>query len=968
MESENVPVREAAFPSAERWEKIKNILDTAIQMPEQDRAEFLHSACSEDSALRKEIQQLITTYERTAISLELSANAALNYAQSEDSSHVLRNGQFVAGRFGVVRFLDRGGMGEVYEAWDSELQDLVALKTIRQEIAAIPMAIDRFKQEVKRARGISHPNVCRVYDLFSHELSANERLWFLTMELLLGQTLSDHLQREGPFRPEQALDLVEQIVAGLAAAHDLGVVHRDFKSSNVMLVSTIGNRTRAVVTDFGLSVALSPEDEGAREVGRGGTPAYMAPEQVNGGKVGLATDQYALGVVICEMLAGQRPKRVSDDQHGNGLQLPEKAMVPKWEALIRRCLQPIPENRFGHIREIAAALGTGRLGTGLHKRAITLVAVIVILLAITAIKLARKPVRLEKLSELTAGTDFSINPSISRDGSMVAYSSDKAQTGNLDIWIQRLPRGTPVRLTTDVAEDKFPSLAPDGSSVVFRSERDGGGIYIANSSGGLERLLAPGGRNPRFSPDGQYIAYWIGDRDDTTPSGKLYVLSLRDGHLQQLATDFSDARWPVWSSDGHSILFSGCQELSQPMPACLDWWVISADASKVENTGALSVLRQRRIEPLEGSGGWYADTVLFTGRSGGSTSLWEIKVSQKSLRAEGPPQQLTSGISRDVDPVLAQNGTLVFGHLSAALHVWRIAHAMTPTSVESTKITQDAGTDSNPSVSRDGHWLVFSRLLGTRRDLWIKNLLTGTETMLDIPGADKTSPVVDDTGKLIAFETRDNDVQAIYVTDRKNPPRKICEDCSRPSGWLAQGRALLYRAGAPSAIKMTEVETGSAQTVLEHVGISLSEADWSPINEYMLFAASTTGDRKQVFAVQFPKDGGKAIGKWVPITEGAGFSERPRWSGDGSAIFYISRRDGFSCIWGQRFDANAGRPVGSPFPVMHYHNLRVSPARIAPRSFDLSVSGDTIYLNVGEETASLWTGILKPPGRLVWLF
>ena len=968
MEPGTASKRERHELTPERWELVKRIIDETVELPEADRSTFVRRQCSGDTRLEEEIQQLLATYERTAITLELGAAATLEYPHSQMGPHVLEIGQFISGRFGILRFINRGGMGEVYEAWDPELQDRVALKTIRQEVASIPSIIERFKQEVRQARGISHPNVCRVYDLFSHDLGPNERLWFLTMELIVGQTLSERLRGYGPLRPEEALGIVEQMVAGLAAAHDLGIVHRDFKSSNVMLVPISANKTRAVITDFGLALNVSTENPSPKDAGRGGTPAYMAPEQARGDKVGFAADQYALGIVICEMLTGHRPKRASGDADTKTLQFPTGGAVkPRWEAAIRRCLQTNPEQRFKHVKEVAGVLHPRRMRTRVEAWGMG-IAVGLLVLAIAIVAARQNQIRVEGLAELTPGTDFSTSPSISGDGQVIAYTSDRAEAGNLDIWLQRLPAGVPVRITRDPAEDKYPSLSPDGTSIVFRSERDGGGIYIADSARASQRLLMPAGRNPQFSPDGRRVAYWVGDKDDSTPSGKLYVLSLADGRRLRVAASFSDARWPIWSSDGVHILFYGCRGRSQPMPACLDWWITDSSGDRVENTGAFALLRQANVEPVEELGGWYGDTVIFTAKHAGTTSIWGLQVSQKNLRAEGKPKQLTSGVSRDVDPSLAQNGTLVFSHLSGALHIWRIANASNPKRIEAGKVTEDAGTDSTPSISHDGHWLLFSRVSGARRDLWLKNTVTGAESVFEAPGSEKISPVIDDFGKLVAFEARDGNVPAVYVADSRQASKKLCVACSKPTGWFDQNRAVFYRAGAPSAIHMAEPETGKTETVVESPEASLSEANWSPESQYLLFTASKGGENKQVFTVHFPKATGKATGKWIAITDSSHLSDRPKWSGDGKTIFYLSTRDGFSCIWGQRFDRLAGKIVGSPFAVMHYHNLRISPARVTPRSFDLSVSGDTIYLNLGEETASLWTGILKPAQKLAWPF
>lgn len=867
-------------------------------------------------------------------------------------------GQIVARRFEILRFLNSGGMGEVYEAWDSDLRESIALKTIRPEIASSPSVIDRFKQEVKQARVISHVNVCRVYEVFSHELDSGDRIWFLTMELLEGQTLSELLQQQGRLPAEQAVELIEQIVAGLAAAHALGIIHRDFKSSNVMLVKAAAGKTRAVVTDFGLALNVVTDTHGNPGESMQGTPRYMAPEQERGERVGFAADQYALGVVICEMITSRLPSR--RDSTGRVLLPPDHRLSRRLEAVIQRCLAFRPEDRFKEIRDVISALNPERhsistwiAGTG---AALTLM---VAGLALVLMRVAGDGGgRVGEVSQLTPDTDLTSRPSLSRNGQLVAYSSDRAEAGNLDIWVQRLPSGRPMRLTNSPAEDVDPNITPDGRSVVFRSERNGGGIYVADVAGKGERLLVPDGRNPRFSPDGGSIVYWVGDRDVTAASGQLFLLSVADHSTVRLAADFKDARLPVWSSDGRYILFTGCRTGDEPMPACSEWWVTSTDGTRVQNTGSLALLRREQIQPIDEIGGWYRDMVLFSGRRGTTTNLWELAIPRTSLQAEGKPKQLTSGDARVVAPSLADNGTIAFEHLTSALHVWRIAHASNRGGAGATKVTQDAAFDISPSISHDGSWLAFSRGVGSPRDIWIKDMQSGGESLFLASVQDKFSPIIDDSGRIIVFEGRDGGVPSVFIAIRGQPTKRLCTGCSNPTGWFDEDRAVLYREGLPSKIKMVDLKTGEASTVLEASDYSLSEATWSPETQYLLFTASRDGNKKQVFAVLLPKSGQAATGAWIPITSELEFSDRPRWSGDGKTIFYLSTRDGFSCVWGEHFDLS-GKVVSRPFAVMHYHNTRFSPAAVAGRSFNLSVSGDSVYLNVGEINTSVWTGVLK---------
>jgi Tol biopolymer transport system component len=884
-----------------------------------------------------------------------SSLPAIDHPLRRTAPHSLAFGQIVAGRFEILRFINSGGMGEVYEAWDSDLQEKIALKTIRPETASSPFVIERFKREVKRTRVISQLNVCRVYEVFSHTQDSGDRLWFLTMELLEGQTLLERLRRQGPIPVEEALDLVEQMVAGLSAAHGLGVVHRDFKSSNVMLVNAGIGRTRVVITDFGLALNLLTEHCGSLETSGGGTPLYMAPEQERDGQVGLAADQYALGVVICEMLTGRCPSRPD----GTGrVHLPPSRFSPRWEAVMIRCLQFRPEDRFKDVRDVISTLAPEipSRKTWIAAAAAALTAVIV---GVVLLRVGVGGRRVEGVLQLTPATDLSRRPSLSRDGKIVAYSSDRAEAGNLDIWVQHLPSGMPIRITTDPAADGDASIAPDGSAVVFRSERNGGGIYVAKVPGGSERLLAPGGRDPRFSPDGGSVVYWIGDRDETVASGRLFLLSLTDGSSVRLVQDFVDARFPVWSPDGQYILFTGCRTGDQPLPACSEWWVTSRDQTTVQNTGGLALLRKKQILPMD-VGGWYRDTILFSGRRGATTSLWELPNFKANLRASGTPQQLTAGDAREVEASLADNGTIAFEHFTGALHIWCIAHASNPKVAVASKVTQDAAVDISPNISANGRWLAFSRGFGSRRDIWIKDMATGAESLFFSSDVDKLSPVVDDSGETIAFEERDVEGASVFALTRSQPAKRLCTGCSNPTGWFDGDREVLYREGMPSKIKMVDSKTREEKVVLEADSTSLNDASWSPQNQYLLFTASKDGNTKQVFAVLFPKSTRVVTGEWIPITSESEFSDRPRWSGDGKTVFYLSTRDGFSCVWGQHFDIESGRATPKPFAVMHYHNPRFSPARVMSRSFNLSVSGDSIYLNVGETNSSIWTGVLKP--------
>ena len=296
-------------------------------------------------------------------------------------------GESLAGRYRVEEFIARGGMGVVYRAHDLELDVPLAIKTIRPEIASDTLMLRRLKQEVLLARSISHPHVCRVYDIGRDD---QHDVLFLTMELLQGVTLSHCIRSRGSLGPDEALPLVRQMASALDAAHRAGVVHRDFKSSNIMLVAHEDGQ-RVVITDFGLAFATHTNAaDASAHIPRAlfdsaadtthptvssefhqlvGTPEYMAPEQVSGIDVSASCDLYSLGVVLYEMTTGQLPFRGSTPQETAQIRLSSdprtprsisNGIPPEWERAVLRLLAREPSDRYASGHDLVLDL-EGRL-------------------------------------------------------------------------------------------------------------------------------------------------------------------------------------------------------------------------------------------------------------------------------------------------------------------------------------------------------------------------------------------------------------------------------------------------------------------------------------------------------------------------------------------------------------------------------------------------------------------------------
>jgi serine/threonine protein kinase len=208
-------------------------------------------------------------------------------------------GTLLGGRYRILTLLGRGGMGEVYRATDLTLGQSVALKFLPEEASRNQRLLERFHGEVRVARLVSHPNVCRVYDI-----GEIEGMPFISMEYVDGEDLASLLTRIGRLPADKAVETARKLCAGLAAAHDRGVIHRDLKPQNIMM----NKRGEVVIMDFGLA-AIAGELTGAET--RNGTPAYMSPEQLKGTGVTSKSDLYALGLVLYELFTGKRPSTLS---------------------------------------------------------------------------------------------------------------------------------------------------------------------------------------------------------------------------------------------------------------------------------------------------------------------------------------------------------------------------------------------------------------------------------------------------------------------------------------------------------------------------------------------------------------------------------------------------------------------------------------------------------------------------------
>lgn len=338
---------------SQEWQQVKELFEIVLDQNSEGRQAFLHQLRIDSPSIATEVARLISSHEAAGNFLNEPWTLFSDFLDEIQSEHRFAHGDILCNRFRIVRLIGKGGMGEVYEAWDQELETPVALKTLRTEVSTHEMFTARFRREIQLARKVTHPNVCRIFDGFKHPLTDGTYISVLSMELLQGQTLGQYLEAKGRLTAVEALPIMTQIANGLNAVHAAGIIHRDLKPSNLILVrGRSGYEVK--ITDFGIAGQLPTSDDSAAPTHASkvlGTPEYMAPEQLEGRPASVRSDVYSLGLILYEMVTGTKPfeglsawRRLTADPSSPRRIVPE--LPDHWNKTILCCLEGNPEYRF----------------------------------------------------------------------------------------------------------------------------------------------------------------------------------------------------------------------------------------------------------------------------------------------------------------------------------------------------------------------------------------------------------------------------------------------------------------------------------------------------------------------------------------------------------------------------------------------------------------------------------------------
>jgi serine/threonine-protein kinase len=628
--------------------------------------------------------------------------------------------QALADRYRIEGKLGEGGMAVVYLGVDLRHHRRVALKVLKPGLAAT-LGAERFLREIETTAQLTHPHILPLLD--SGE--ADGALYYV-MPFVEGESLRSRLEREKQLPVSDAVEIARETADALSYAHSHGVIHRDVKPENILLESG-----HAVVADFGIAKAVSAAG-GTRLTETGlsvGTPAYMSPEQAAGGEaLDGRSDIYSLGCVLYEMLSGETPytgitprsllaKKLSEPLPH--ISVVRESVPASVEAALTKALARTPADRYGTAREFASALSGQTItrvapsGARARKHRVVALAAITVLLAAGAYAVVTRSLRGPRrgaaenatFTQLTTDPGVELYPSLSPDGEWLVYAGDVS--GNRDIYLLGVGGQNAINLTKDSpADDDEPALSPDGVHIAFRSEREGGGIFIMGRTGEDVRRLTHAGHRPTWSPDGTQLAY-ASEKVEVNPQNaegesELWVADVRTGAARRLES--GDAVLPSWSPHGDRIAFTK----RGGHPFLVGVWTISVGGGPplavTRDSGATS------WSPAWSPDGRY---LYFASNRGGSMNLWRVRIDEKSGRTQADPEPITASATSVAHITLAAAGRqIAYSNVlvTANIQTVRLDPASGSVIGDPVWVTTGSRRWSDPDPSPDGQSLAFYSL------------------------------------------------------------------------------------------------------------------------------------------------------------------------------------------------------------------------------------------------------------------
>ena len=773
------------------------------------------------------------------------------------------------GHYEIVEQLGAGGMGVVYKARDTRLERFVAIKVLRADATADPERKRRFVQEAKAASALNHPNIVTI-----HEIASEGDLNYIVMEYVAGQTL-DRLIGRGGMKLRELLSCATQAADALAKAHAAGILHRDLKPSNLMVTGD----DRVKIVDFGLAkLAVAAIDSTETTLladplrtGDGlvvGTPAYMSPEQAEGKPVDARSDIFSFGALLYEMATGVRAFRGDSAASTlaavlTSMPTPPSQTVPtlprELERIIVRCLRKEPDRRFQVMADLAVELEEVKTESSdrieparaaLASRRPWTAAAVVALAGIAAAAWSFWPATPDlppaTVMSLTTYNGQEFSPSLSPDGTQVAFVWNGLQKRNLDIYVKPLDAVTPLPVTSDPSADISPVWSPSGREIAFvrLQADDHGAIYVTPPIPGSERRVADLRRVIQAVPGAQFTplvtwtpdARWLVVADLAPKDGDngLFAIPVGSGEPLPIVTaPLTTVRYEggILSPAGDQVAYvgcvdgSGCDLWTQPVDAGAHWSARGSPRQVTDFRASITSLA------------WVPDgTGLIAGATasqGAFEYLWQVPISgEKPTRVDW----LGSNVKH---PTLAQNGRRLVATVNrTAIDIWQF-DLSSPSTAPKVHPVSSTLQDMDPEFSPDGSKIALSSARsGQDHEIWL----------------------AESDGSKAMQLTRD------AAGRNRGSPR-----------WSHDGKRIVFDSAGPDGVKkaFTIDVTGGQQRAVSDYDVTFPS--WSHDDKWIYFASRKSG-RQEVWRV--PSSGGTP----TQVTRNGG--GMPRESADGATLYY----------------------------------------------------------------------------------